>query len=65
MAQFETLGTVFVIHSNYGCIFIVLEIKRYISRKSRFFAHPLAFDAFVRGRGVPNGILTYRLVRKN
>jgi len=42
---------------------IVLEIKRDIGRKSRFFTL-LAFDAPIRGGGVPVRILTYHFVLK-
>jgi len=41
----------------------VSEIQRDIGRKSSVFSYPLAFDAPV--RGVPVGITTPRLVRKN
>ena len=65
MAPFESLSTVsysLSVVTNYGSVFIVLEIKRYIGR-NRDFSYPLAFDAPVRGLSV--GILSYRLIRKN
>jgi len=63
MVPFESLDTDFyspsIVPMALSCI--LSEIKRDIGRKSRFL-YPLAFDTPV--RGVPIGILPYRLVRK-
>jgi len=43
----------------------VSEIQRDIGRRSSIFSYPLAFDAPVKGWGVPVGIAPPRLVWNN
>jgi len=63
MASSESLGM--VSYSSYIALFrIVLETKKSeILVKSHKFSYPFVFNALV--RGVPIGLLSYRLVWKN
>ena len=49
--QTSEYGCLFAFHSNYGLSCIILKIKRYLGRKSRFFIYHLlsSLDAPVRG----------------
>jgi len=53
-------GFLFAFHSNYGSILLHLRDKAIYWSKIMIFSYPLAFDAPV--RGVPVGILPFRLV---
>jgi len=57
-------GFLFAFHSNYGSIWHYLRDKAIYWSKIVIFSYSLAFDAPVRGGGVPVGIFPSRLVWK-
>jgi len=68
LVPFESLGTVFAFHSNYGSVLYYFRDKARYWSKIAIFSYPLAFDATVRGSlrrniAIPFGRQKTRMVR--